>query len=197
MVGQNEIALCFELGRATVVVVEDQLSLAIGKRGQNVRLAARLTGWDIDVLTPAEYQKGMEDLIQTLRVIEEIDDTLIDKIVAMGLVSLLDIKEVGFEPLVETLGLSEEMAAKIVERTAEEAKRLATELEQSKATQVVLGTESSDVSVEETADATTEEASTADEAQATSAKSEPIDATDDEPVIETPEQIEAEKEARS
>ena len=193
----QEIALCFELGRATVVVVEDQLSLAIGKRGQNVRLAARLTGWDIDVLTPAEYQKGMEDLIQTLRVIEEIDDTLIDKIVAMGLVSLLDIKEVGFEPLVETLGLSEEMAAKIVERTAEEAKRLATELEQSKATQVVLGTESSDVSVEETADATTEEASTADEAQATSAKSEPIDATDDEPVIETPEQIEAEKEARS
>ncbi|MDY6913032.1 MAG: transcription termination factor NusA [Planctomycetota bacterium] len=43
-----EIALCFELGRATVVVTEDQLSLAIGKRGQNVRLAARLTGWDID-----------------------------------------------------------------------------------------------------------------------------------------------------
>ena len=42
----SEIALCFELGRATVVVTEDQLSLAIGKRGQNVRLAARLTGWE-------------------------------------------------------------------------------------------------------------------------------------------------------
>jgi N utilization substance protein A len=48
-----EISLCFELGRATVVVREDQLSLAIGKRGQNVRLAARLTGWDIDILTRA------------------------------------------------------------------------------------------------------------------------------------------------
>jgi len=47
----SEIALCFELGRATVVVQEDQLSLAIGKHGQNVRLAARLTGWDIDILT--------------------------------------------------------------------------------------------------------------------------------------------------
>ena len=48
----TEVSLCFELGRATVVVNEDQLSLAIGKRGQNVRLAARLTGWDVDILTP-------------------------------------------------------------------------------------------------------------------------------------------------
>ena len=53
-----EIALCFELGRATVVVTEDQLSLAIGKRGQNVRLAARLTDWDMDILTPAEFNAG-------------------------------------------------------------------------------------------------------------------------------------------
>ena len=53
-----EVALCFELGRATVVVNEDQLSLAIGKRGQNVRLAARLTGWDVDILTPKEFQIG-------------------------------------------------------------------------------------------------------------------------------------------
>ena len=54
----TEVALCFELGRATVVVNDDQLSLAIGKRGQNVRLAARLTGWDIDILTPPEFQNG-------------------------------------------------------------------------------------------------------------------------------------------
>jgi hypothetical protein len=53
----SEIALCFELGRATVVVEEDQLSLAIGKHGQNVRLAARLTGWDIDILSETEYSK--------------------------------------------------------------------------------------------------------------------------------------------
>ncbi|MCJ7729566.1 MAG: transcription termination factor NusA, partial [Sedimentisphaerales bacterium] len=58
----SEIALSFELGRATVVVDEDQLSLAIGKHGQNVRLAARLTGWDIDILTPDEYNRGIERL---------------------------------------------------------------------------------------------------------------------------------------
>jgi N utilization substance protein A len=54
-------------GRATVVVNEDQLSLAIGKRGQNVRLAARLTGWDIDILTPPEFQNGVQRLDQTLK----------------------------------------------------------------------------------------------------------------------------------
>jgi N utilization substance protein A len=53
-------------GRATVVVRDDQLSLAIGKRGQNVRLAARLTGWDIDILTPEEFTKGLEIMSETL-----------------------------------------------------------------------------------------------------------------------------------
>ena len=67
-----EVSLCFELGRATVVVNDDQLSLAIGKRGQNVRLAARLTGWDIDILTPPEFQAGVQRLDQTLKSIEGI-----------------------------------------------------------------------------------------------------------------------------
>jgi len=66
----SEIALCFELGRATVVVDEDQLSLAIGKHGQNVRLAARLTGWDIDILTPDEYNQGIERLAGTIKSVE-------------------------------------------------------------------------------------------------------------------------------
>lgn len=53
------IMLSPETRQATVVVPEDQLSLAIGKRGQNVRLASRLTGWDIDILTEQEYsQRG-------------------------------------------------------------------------------------------------------------------------------------------
>ncbi|MBC7785160.1 MAG: transcription termination factor NusA, partial [Burkholderiales bacterium] len=62
-----EVSLCFELGRATVIVNEDQLSLAIGKRGQNVRLAARLTGWDVDILTPPEFKKAIVRLDATLK----------------------------------------------------------------------------------------------------------------------------------
>ncbi|MFQ5472238.1 MAG: hypothetical protein ACE5FA_05055, partial [Dehalococcoidia bacterium] len=75
-----------------VVVAEDQLSLAIGKRGQNVRLAAQLTGWDIDILTPAEYNKGLDDLERTLKGLESVDDVLVEKIMTLGLISLADIQ---------------------------------------------------------------------------------------------------------
>ncbi len=136
----REIALCFELSRATVVVGEDQLSLAIGKRGQNVRLAARLTNWDIEVLTPQEYTQQMELLIQTLRPVEGVDDTLIDKIVAMGVVSLLDLEEVGSEALVETLDVSEELADAIIQQASETARKISAEQTPSKATQAVLET---------------------------------------------------------
>jgi N utilization substance protein A len=117
----TEVSLCFELGRATVVVNEDQLSLAIGKRGQNVRLAARLTGWDVDILTPAEFQAGVKRLDTMLKSIEGVSQEHIDKVVALGLIDVRDIEEVGQEPLVE-LGLTEEVAEKVVERCAAEAK---------------------------------------------------------------------------
>jgi N utilization substance protein A len=47
--------------RAHILVAEDQLSLAIGKEGQNVRLAARLTGWKIDIKDIAKYDRAAED----------------------------------------------------------------------------------------------------------------------------------------
>src|SRR5213083_108346 len=128
-----EVSLCFELGRATVVVNEDQLSLAIGKRGQNVRLAARLTGWDIDILTPEEFNKGLEIMSQTLQTVEGITEEMVDKIIALGLIDVRDIDEVGTGPLMEELGLDEEMAQRIVDRCAAEAKIVAVEQEAKKA----------------------------------------------------------------
>jgi N utilization substance protein A len=130
-----EVSLCFELGRATVVVNEDQLSLAIGKRGQNVRLAARLTGWDIDILTPAEFQAGVQRLDQTLKSIEGVVQEMVDKTIAMGLIDVRDIEEVGKEPLMQELGLEEGLAQKLVDRCAEEAKIVAVEQEAKKAQQ--------------------------------------------------------------
>lgn len=118
----TEVSLCFELGRATVVVNEDQLSLAIGKRGQNVRLAARLTGWDVDILTPAEFQAGVQRLDQTLKSVAGITQENVDKVLALGLIDVRDIEEVGHEPLMNELGLTEEVAEKVVARCAEEAK---------------------------------------------------------------------------
>lgn len=117
-----EIALCFELGRAVVVVTEEQLSLAIGKRGQNVRLAARLTGWDIDILTPGEFNSALDILEKALRSIEGVESTIVDQIIAMGMVNVLDVEEVGPGPLVKELGMDEDFAHKIVSRASAEAK---------------------------------------------------------------------------
>jgi N utilization substance protein A len=123
----SEIALCFELGRATVVVDEDQLSLAIGKHGQNVRLAARLTGWDIDILTPGEYNQGVEQLADFVKTVEGADETVVDKLIALGVISVADLDEVGAEPLVSELNVDSELAVRLVEAAAAEVERLAEE----------------------------------------------------------------------
>jgi N utilization substance protein A len=119
-----EVALCFELNSATVVVTEDQLSLAIGKRGQNVRLAAQLTGWDITILTPNEFNAGLDALEKTLRGVVGVDSAIVDKVIALGMVSVMDVEEVGPDPLVNELSLDREMAQKIVVTCAESAKRI-------------------------------------------------------------------------
>ncbi len=127
-----EISLCFELGRATVVVRDDQLSLAIGKRGQNVRLAARLTGWDIDILTPEEFTKGVETMYQTVQSVEGIDEKMADKLAALGMVSVFDIEEVGVEVLTSELEIDEATATKVVETCAVKAKEVAEQQQKDK-----------------------------------------------------------------
>lgn len=133
----SEIALCFELGRATVVVDEDQLSLAIGKHGQNVRLAARLTGWDIDILTPDEYNLGIERLTNCLKTIEAADDLVVDKLIALGIISVLDLEDVGAEPLVKELNIDPNLAEQLVTAAVEEAKRLAAESQKKQAEDIM------------------------------------------------------------
>ena len=121
----EEVSLCFELGRATIVVRDDQLSLAIGRRGQNVRLAARLTGWDIDILTPAEFDKGLAILEETVRGVEGITAENLDRMGALGMISVFDVEEIGPEVLVQELGLEPEVADRVVELCSERAKEVA------------------------------------------------------------------------
>ncbi|MEZ6232567.1 MAG: transcription termination factor NusA [Phycisphaerales bacterium] len=128
----EEISLCFELGRATVVVRDDQLSLAIGKRGQNVRLAARLTGWDIDILTPEEFNKGLEIMSATLQEEEGITEEMVGRLAALGMVSVFDIEEVGMEVLREELELDEEAAQRVMARAGVRAKEVAEQQQREK-----------------------------------------------------------------
>ena len=149
----EEVSLCFELGRATIIVRDDQLSLAIGKRGQNVRLAARLTGWDIDILTPAEFAKGLEILGETLRPLAGVTDEMLDKIGALGMISVFDVEEIGPQLLVEELGISDDLANEMcttasarareveVEREREAAVAAARAAEEAAATNAILGGE--------------------------------------------------------
>ncbi|TFG48517.1 MAG: transcription termination/antitermination protein NusA [Candidatus Brocadiia bacterium] len=129
----TEIALCFESGRATVVVEDDQLSLAIGKHGQNVRLAARLTGWDVDILTPKEYNQGIELLAECVKRIDVSDDTLVDKLIALGVISIIDLEDVGVEPLVKELNIPRELAEKIIRSAGDESRKLAARSKQNQA----------------------------------------------------------------
>jgi N utilization substance protein A len=123
----EEVSLCLELGRGTIIVREDQLSLAIGRRGQNVRLAARLTGWDIDILTPAEFEKGLAAIEQTLSPIEGFTGEMFDRMGALGLISVFDIEEVGVPMLTSEIGMSEELAERVVEACSEKGKIIAEE----------------------------------------------------------------------
>ncbi len=120
-----EISLCFELGRATVVVNDDQLSLAIGKRGQNVRLAARLTGWDIDILTPVEFNKGLEIMAETLKQVEGVTDENLDRLAALGMISVFDIEDVGADVLAQELEVDPAVAARMVELAGIRSKEVA------------------------------------------------------------------------
>jgi N utilization substance protein A len=56
----EQVLLCDMIGRAIVLVKEDQLSLAIGRRGQNVRLASKLCGWDIEIMTAEELDQQID-----------------------------------------------------------------------------------------------------------------------------------------
>ena len=133
----SEIALCFELGRATVVVDEEQLSLAIGKHGQNVRLAARLTGWDIDILTPEEYNQGIERLTNCVKAVPGADETIIDKLIALGVISTMDLEDVGVEPLISELNLEGKLAEQLISASSEDIKQLAAEAKQNKAENIM------------------------------------------------------------
>src|ERR671910_745261 len=76
----TKVVLDEESGRIEVVVPDDQLSLAIGRRGQNVRLASMLTGWDIDILTEEEESRRRSEEFrnrsQTFIDILDVDDVI-------------------------------------------------------------------------------------------------------------------------
>lgn len=112
----DEVILCQMLGRAIVLVREDQLSLAIGRRGQNVRLASKLSGWDIEIMTREELDEQIGRAVQGYSAIEGVDETLAEKLVGEGFLSYDDLSIIEPDALMEMGGLSEEQATVITEK---------------------------------------------------------------------------------
>jgi transcription termination/antitermination protein NusA len=100
-----------------VVVPEDQLSLAIGRRGQNVRLASQLTGWDIDILTEDEEserrQQEFRSRSQLFIDALDVDDVLAHLLVTEGFTSVEDVAYVPIEDLLSIEGFDEEIASEL------------------------------------------------------------------------------------
>ncbi|MCE9523812.1 MAG: transcription termination factor NusA [Alphaproteobacteria bacterium] len=118
-----KVVLDDDTRRIEVVVGEDQLSLAIGRRGQNVRLASQLTGWQIDILTEAEeserrqeqFRKRTELFMNSI----DVDETLAQLLAAENFSAVEDLAYVAVDELAEIQGIGEETAAELQRRALE------------------------------------------------------------------------------
>ena len=106
--------------RIEVVVPDDQLSLAIGRRGQNVRLASQLTGWDIDILTEAEESERRSEEVnsRSSMFIEalDVDDVIAHLLVNEGFASVEEVAYVALDDLATIEGFDEEVAGELQTR---------------------------------------------------------------------------------
>lgn len=126
----EQVLLCEMLGRAIVLVKDDQLSLAIGRRGQNVRLASKLCGWDIEIMTAEELDQQIDRAVAGFSELEGMTEDLAQRLVEQGYLSYDDLSVIEPDALQEMGGLTEEQVTTIIEqaeRRAEEAERAAAE----------------------------------------------------------------------
>jgi N utilization substance protein A len=116
----SKVVMDEEQRRIEVVVPDDQLSLAIGRRGQNVRLASQLTGWDIDILTEAEESERRTEEFRTRSQMFidalDIDDVIAHLLVTEGFSSLEEVAYVSVEDVANIEGFDEEIASELQER---------------------------------------------------------------------------------
>ena len=116
----SKVVMDEDANRMEVVIPDEQLSLAIGRRGQNVRLASQLTGWFVDILTEAEEsEKRQEEFSERSKIFIEaldIDDVIAHLMVGEGFITISDIAEASLEELMSIEGFDEEISSELSER---------------------------------------------------------------------------------
>ena len=116
----SKVVMDEDANRMEVVIPDDQLSLAIGRRGQNVRLASQLTGWFVDILTEAEEsEKRQEEFSERSKIFIEaldIDDVIAHLMVSEGFITISDIAEASLEELMSIEGFDEDISSELSAR---------------------------------------------------------------------------------
>ena len=119
----SKVVLDEEAGKIEVVVPEEQLSLAIGRRGQNVRLASQLTNLDIDIMTEAEEsarrQKEFEERTQLFIETLDVDEFFAQLLVSEGFANLEEVAYVELDELLVIDGVDEDTAQELQARARE------------------------------------------------------------------------------
>src|ERR687889_762324 len=128
-----KVVLDEEADRIEVVVPDDQLSLAIGRRGQNVRLASQLTGWDIDILTEAEEserrQKEFAERTELFMNALDVDEVVGQLLASEGFRTVDELAFVEPSELASIEGFDEDTAAEIQSRAQDYLARIEAEQE--------------------------------------------------------------------
>jgi transcription termination/antitermination protein NusA len=126
-----KVVLDEEAERIEVVVPDDQLSLAIGRRGQNVRLASQLTGWDIDILTEAEEserrQKEFTERTELFMQALDVDEVVGQLLASEGFRSVEELAFVEASEVASIQGFDEDTAAEIQNRARDHLSRIEAE----------------------------------------------------------------------
>ncbi|MDD2876871.1 MAG: transcription termination factor NusA [Acidiphilium sp.] len=129
----SKVVLDEEAGKVEVVVPDTQLSLAIGRRGQNVRLASQLTRWDIDILTEAEESERRQEefrrrsylFVEAL----DVDDVIAGLLVTEGFEGIEDLASTPLDELASIEGFDEGIASELQRRAETAIEKRATEME--------------------------------------------------------------------
>jgi transcription termination/antitermination protein NusA len=112
-------------GRMELVVPDEKLSLAIGRKGQNVRLAAQLTGWKLDIISESKFKQMEEESIHALSLIGEVTETIAKAMYRLGFRALEEVAEASTEELAAIPGVDNpENAAKLKESAESTMERL-------------------------------------------------------------------------
>ncbi len=130
----SKVVLDEEENRVEVVVADDQFPLAIGRRGQNVRLASQLTGWQIDLVTETQdserYQREFAERTALFMTALDADETLAQLLASEGFETVEEIAYVAPEDFITIEGFDEEIAEELQQRAREYLDRLALEQDQ-------------------------------------------------------------------